>query len=300
MSEPGSLERRYRRLLAWYPPAHRREHADEMTGVLLAAARPGQRRPGLADSASLLCGGLRVRARASLRDHSDPGWRDALAVASVTMPLAWLGLSLPGMFPQPGVQLPLGELLVSTAFRALVPVVFTVLLLFRLRRTTAVLALMAAAGFGIISGRLGLVSPGAAIPLFFCLAEAAALLASDGPRRGWQILTWRRRSLLLLGTAAAGAASAGRFFGLPASLAAAALVSMTVLALALLFAMARRVLALLAVPAYPHVLAVSAFFLPARAPWALAFLTLLYLPPLAVVALLALRVRRSTLRAARP
>jgi hypothetical protein len=32
------IEKRYRRLLALYPKDHRREHAEEMVGVLLAAA----------------------------------------------------------------------------------------------------------------------------------------------------------------------------------------------------------------------------------------------------------------------
>ena len=43
---PGPLERQYRRLLAAYPAEHRREHGEEMIGVLLAAARPGQVRAG--------------------------------------------------------------------------------------------------------------------------------------------------------------------------------------------------------------------------------------------------------------
>jgi hypothetical protein len=40
------LERRYLRLLRCYPPTHREFHREEMLGVLLAAARPGQRTPG--------------------------------------------------------------------------------------------------------------------------------------------------------------------------------------------------------------------------------------------------------------
>ena len=39
------LERRYRRLLALYPKDHRREHAEEMVGVLLAAAAHGAQPP---------------------------------------------------------------------------------------------------------------------------------------------------------------------------------------------------------------------------------------------------------------
>ena len=47
MSEPTGLEQGYRRLLAWYPPAFRSEHGEEVPAVLMAGAQPGQRRPGL-------------------------------------------------------------------------------------------------------------------------------------------------------------------------------------------------------------------------------------------------------------
>jgi hypothetical protein len=40
-----ALERHYRRLLRCYPPSHRAAHREEMLGVLLEVARPGQRRP---------------------------------------------------------------------------------------------------------------------------------------------------------------------------------------------------------------------------------------------------------------
>jgi hypothetical protein len=39
----AELERRYRLLLRCYPPSHRAAHREEMLGVLLATARPGQR-----------------------------------------------------------------------------------------------------------------------------------------------------------------------------------------------------------------------------------------------------------------
>ena len=42
----AALERRYLRLLRCYPPSHREFHREEMLGVLLATARPGQRTPG--------------------------------------------------------------------------------------------------------------------------------------------------------------------------------------------------------------------------------------------------------------
>ena len=50
----AGLEARYRRLLCMYPADHRSVHRDEMLGVLMAAAEPGQDRPGLSESANLL------------------------------------------------------------------------------------------------------------------------------------------------------------------------------------------------------------------------------------------------------
>jgi hypothetical protein len=58
MTGSADLERRYRSMLAWYPVAFRREHGEEMLGVLLDSARDGQRRAGLADTADLIRGAL--------------------------------------------------------------------------------------------------------------------------------------------------------------------------------------------------------------------------------------------------
>ena len=63
MSAQANLERGYRRLLAWYPRAFRRENGQEILAVLLAGAAGGQRRPGLAQSADLIRSGLRMRLR---------------------------------------------------------------------------------------------------------------------------------------------------------------------------------------------------------------------------------------------
>jgi hypothetical protein len=48
MIDQAHLERAYRRLLAWYPRAFRRENGQEILAVLMACATDGQRRPGLA------------------------------------------------------------------------------------------------------------------------------------------------------------------------------------------------------------------------------------------------------------
>jgi hypothetical protein len=63
MTGSADLERRYRRLLAWYPAAFRREHESEMLGVLMASACDGHQRVGLADAADLIRGALTMRLR---------------------------------------------------------------------------------------------------------------------------------------------------------------------------------------------------------------------------------------------
>ena len=60
MSDTSQLERGYRRMLACYPKAFRRTNGDEILAVLMVAAAKGQRRVGLAESADLLRGALRM------------------------------------------------------------------------------------------------------------------------------------------------------------------------------------------------------------------------------------------------
>jgi hypothetical protein len=60
MTGPSQLERGYRRVLACYPKAFRRESGEEILAVLMATAGEGQRRVGLAESADLILGALRM------------------------------------------------------------------------------------------------------------------------------------------------------------------------------------------------------------------------------------------------
>jgi hypothetical protein len=83
----AALERRYRRLLRCYPPGHRQVHREEMLGVLLATARPGQRAPGARQTVNLVACGLAIRARRALAGES---WQDALAVVSLITPAVML------------------------------------------------------------------------------------------------------------------------------------------------------------------------------------------------------------------
>ncbi|MGD0246304.1 MAG: hypothetical protein ABSB59_39080 [Streptosporangiaceae bacterium] len=83
----AGLERRYRLLLRCYPPSHREAHREEMLGVLLAAARPGQRSPGAWQAVNLAACGLAIRTRRAL--VAGP-WQDALAVVSLVTPVLML------------------------------------------------------------------------------------------------------------------------------------------------------------------------------------------------------------------
>ena len=61
MSGSRQLERRYRRLLALYPKAFRREHEQEMLSVLIAGAAAGQRRPSLDEAIDLVSNAIFMR-----------------------------------------------------------------------------------------------------------------------------------------------------------------------------------------------------------------------------------------------
>ena len=61
MSDAMELERRYRRLLAFYPKAFRSEHEQEMLAVLMAGAAAGQRRPSLDEAIDLVMNAIFMR-----------------------------------------------------------------------------------------------------------------------------------------------------------------------------------------------------------------------------------------------
>lgn len=63
MTNSRRLERRYRRLLAFYPKAFRRDHEEEILAVLMATAAEGQQRPRVAESADLLANAMVMRVR---------------------------------------------------------------------------------------------------------------------------------------------------------------------------------------------------------------------------------------------
>ena len=81
------LERRYRRLLGWYPDSYRAANEEEMLGAALAGAAPGQRRPGPGETASLVLGGLRERLRALAGGLRGEAWQDAAAFVALAVPV---------------------------------------------------------------------------------------------------------------------------------------------------------------------------------------------------------------------
>ena len=144
MNAAGPLEGRYRRLLAIYPAGHRRQHQDEMLGVLMTGARAGQQRPGLADTADLIWGALLIRLRPARRGTAWPLWRDALAVVSLLLPLivlAYSALLRVALLVSVGAGTPIfGALARSDAGFLGGWMIVSVLALLRLRRTTAAAA----------------------------------------------------------------------------------------------------------------------------------------------------------------
>jgi hypothetical protein len=205
----GALERRYRRLLAWYPAAHRATYGEEMIGVLLAASPRGARRPGLAGAVDLIRGGLTARFRSGVRWLAGTHWPDALAVCSVAVPVIlagyftaeWLHDVITGALNDYGepVSVHVEFALVVLALAA------PPLLARRWRRTAAVVALALAGWYMVIMfgspeyishcgisclGQWPWLAQGNCISSSLAvLLGAAALAWSPGPRRGIELLT---------------------------------------------------------------------------------------------------------------
>ena len=91
------LAGRYRLLLACYPREHRRVYGEEMLGVLLAGASPGQRRPSMADSADLLLGAAGLRLVRGREAAARPPWTDAAAVAALIFAMTGCAIQLVGV-----------------------------------------------------------------------------------------------------------------------------------------------------------------------------------------------------------
>lgn len=233
----GGLEAGYRRLLRWYPASYRGRHEDEILGVLLAAAQPGQRRPGARESLDLLWSALRIRVRMTLRGADSEPWAAALAQTAVLLPLLMLLLKLTifldrgaqygfgtpadiliGAYGEPGsyarsFQLnPDSIALTGNVTDALtagpVPaLILAVLVCLGWRRAAGAFAAFVPLAFLAVSltnGYTLLASPRKDVTLYAWVLEALILLTAPGAARGWRALRWRPAALLAVATVAAG------------------------------------------------------------------------------------------------
>jgi hypothetical protein len=242
MSTARGLEGGYRRLLRWYPPSYRKRHEDEILGVLMAAAQPGQRRPGARESLDLLWSALKIRIRMTLRGADSQPWADALTLVGVLLPLLMLLLKLaefldrgaqygfgtpadiligaygePGSFARSFQLNPYSAALTGNVTDALTAgplpaLILAVLVCLGWRRTAAVFAAfvpLAFLGISLTNGYTLLAGPRLDVTLYAYALEALILFAAPGTARGWRVLRWQPSALLAAATVAAAVAMNG-------------------------------------------------------------------------------------------
>jgi hypothetical protein len=247
MTTAGGLERGYRRLLRWYPPSYRGRHEEEILGVLMAAAQPGQRRPSARESLDLLWSALKIRIRMTLRGADSQPWAAALALVGVLLPLLMLLLKLTelldrgaqygfgspadiliGAYGEPGAFAgsfqanPYSVALTSNVTGALTAGPLPALILAALaclgwRRAAAAFAAFVALaylGISLTNGYTLLAGPRGDVTLYAYGLEALVLLAASDAARGWRALRWRPSALLAAATVAAGVGMNGGFWPL--------------------------------------------------------------------------------------
>ena len=285
MTDSPGLEQGYRRLLACYPRAFRSEHAEEVLAVLMASAPQGQQRPRLAEAADLLRSALKMRLRGPAPASENRPRADALALFSLVAPLFLLLVdilivALPYRArPATHFTIPIRDvgsllqvgglpLLNVHIFQITVgaEVVLAVLVLLGLR--WAALGAMAATSVYWVAASGWIPSiphPVQLLTTGVFLVEAAALIASPGPRRGRQLVNWRLGVVLVL-TAAAVQVSTflydtmgfpGRFLGprpseAPAYLAGSVVLAVAAVALAVAWKLNPYFLVLLAAMFWPY------------------------------------------------
>jgi hypothetical protein len=327
MNRQDELARRYRRRLALYPRAYRREHEEEMLAVLLECARPGQEFPRVVESLDLIWGALRMRLRLRQVYRGNIG-SDALAAFSLLAPLllagpvlATLMLHLVHAPPAPGPHVrerfPMmsemyyaaiaAERGVNLAMAGQLAVAIAVVLR---RRRLALAVITVVLALWIIDARYGFRSLNTVGELLLtCYAmEATALIVSPGPRRGLQLLSWTSGTVLAAAAAALtvswtltmGLANGGAF----TSAAAAEVNRKAVLALVILAAgvflfshLGRYVVMLFAGMLCPLVLNLGWLFFTIFVPTTTQAFTIKYLPPvLALCAVVAVAFRHRNRR----
>jgi hypothetical protein len=150
MTDQADLERGYRRLLAWYPRAFRREHWPEILAVLMACAPDGQRRPGPAESADLIRSGLRMRLRPSVPQSARTvraAIRLMCAGAAVSTVYLIIALAYSGDIKAYHLKVP-GHPLTTAQLSHLHPLIITLVVIFALAVIAGWLSIARAADQG--------------------------------------------------------------------------------------------------------------------------------------------------------
>jgi len=242
MTTAGGLEGSYRRLLRWYPSSYRTRHEEEILGVLMDAAQPGQRRPGARESVDLLWSALKIRIRMTLRGADSQAWQAALTLVGVLLPLLMLLLKLTefldrgaqygfgtpadlliGAYGEPGsyarsfqlnphsVALTgnVGDALTAGPLPALILAVLVCLGWRRAATVFAAFVPLAFLGIALTNGYALLAGPRKDVTLYAYGLEALILLAAPGTARGWRALRWQPSALLATATVAGGVAMNG-------------------------------------------------------------------------------------------
>lgn len=332
MSDIAALERRYRRMLIWFPAEHRRIYGEEMIGVLLASASDDENRPGLADMTDIALWGLRTRLRGWLRaGRVDTEWGDALAAFAVAAPLLMTAFLADQLYHVVRFE----HIVVRLRFlRTAIPFDFatelTSALLMLVAAVTAVVALAIGPAFARRRQRLA-VTLTAAVPVLlgavavvyfdvtagsiydvpvgytaFFVTELIAVVLAPDLGRGWRVLT--RKGLIVVVAAAALTVLLEELLqhGILDSVISRRSIFEVIaviigIALILIFGSAahKRMLALLAIVGYPLLAygEVSSYFYPLTEP---SGFDALLLPTLAIALLVGLAIWQSSRRAARP
>jgi hypothetical protein len=299
MTRTSELERRYRRLLAWYPAEHRRSNGEEMLGVLLASARDGQRRPFLSDALDLVLGGLRIRFRPLLAGQFGPRFTDALAVYSIATPVIWtiiqVAISTVYIYnlvahgtatsAVPGMVVPIS-----------VEVIFLILtfcplaLAWRGRRAAAVTVALIPAAFTTTMAVMPTMTTGfGAADSLLTVLLLVALTVSPGPRHGAQVMNrWTWAVVCAAGLAASlplyAITSRWMLAGLRVPMfAGIAVAAAAGFMITLPRAVATRLLVLMAAPVYLAGVAMASAY--GSSSWVSISYQLVYLPTLALVVL---------------
>lgn len=268
MSGDTGLERGYRRLLACYPRRFRDDHGEELLAVLLASARDGQQRPGLAERADLVRSGLGMRLRPDNSATARQGWSDALAAYSVAGPVLLLLITVTTAVLQVVVAVHPAAMLAwvwpGLCLMLAVEAVIIAPVLAGLRKT-ALAALVPAAAApwlvaawvpGVIWGAL----PSGITGLGVLVLEVTALIVSPGPRHGRRLVHWGHWALILTAVAAAEISTlmVSRGHGLLAALVVMAILVLALNRLGRALRLSRYFLLLAAATFYPTAFMVAA------------------------------------------